>query len=303
MHKTSLEKEDNMEDKKVQSISQVAVVGSGIMGSGIAQVIAQAGYNVTIYDAYQNSLDKSFEQMKSNIQKWCDRTGKSKEAVSIMARLQKASSIEEISHVQLVIEAITEKLEAKQQLFSQLENLVDKHTILASNTSGISITKIAESCINKDRVVGTHFFNPAHKMALVEIISGDHTSLQTIDSVEEFIKSIGKDPVKVKDVPGFIVNRIITPMVNEAMLSYEHGYATKEDIDTALKKGMGHPMGPLELSDYIGLDTLLYFMDHVYEETGNEAYKPGELLRNMVRNGELGVKSGKGFYQYEKVKI
>ena len=291
-----------MKDQLSQSISRVAVIGSGIMGSGIAQFIVQSGYNVTLFDTYQSNLDKSFEQIKANIQKLCDRNGNSDEAVSIARRLKKAYSLEDIGKVDLIIEAITEKLEPKQQLFLQLETLVDRNTILATNTSGIAISKIAEPCLYKDRVVGTHFFNPVHKIQLVEIVCGGETAAYTIETVIEFIRSIGKEPVTVKDVPGFIVNRIITPMLNEAMLTYEKGIASKEDIDIAMKKAMGHPMGPLELSDYIGLDTLLYFMEHVYKETGNEAYKPGDLLRNMVENGDNGVKSGKGFYMYEKAR-
>lgn len=291
-----------MKDQLSQSISHVAVIGSGIMGSGIAQSIVQSGYNVTLFDTYQSNLEKSFEQIKANIHKWCDRNGNSEEAVSIVRRLKKAFSIEEVSKAELVIEAITEKLEPKQQLFLQLEKLVDRNTILATNTSGISISKIAEPCLYKDRVVGTHFFNPVHKIPLVEIVGGEETAAHTIETVIGFTRSISKEPVTVKDVPGFIVNRIITPMLNEAMLTYEKGIASKEDIDIAMKKAMGHPMGPLELSDYIGLDTLLYFMEHVYKETGNEAYKPGDLLRNMVENGDVGVKSGKGFYMYEKAR-
>lgn len=290
-----------MENQSHEVISTVAVIGSGIMGSGIAQAVVQSGYSVILFDMQKESLDQAFKRIQRNVSKWCEKAGKSTEADSIVNRLSKAGTIDDISGADLVIEAVTEKLEVKQSLFANLEKIVDRKAILASNTSGIAISKIAEVCINKDRVVGTHFFNPAHKMPLVEIIKGMETSEQTMDLVTNFIKSIHKSPVKSLDVPGFIVNRIVTPMLSEAIHTFEKGIATKEDIDEAMKKGMGHPMGPLELADYIGLDTILYFMDHVYEETGNEAYKPADLLRNMVKNGELGVKSGHGFYRYEKV--
>ncbi|WP_230474322.1 3-hydroxyacyl-CoA dehydrogenase family protein [Calidifontibacillus erzurumensis] len=281
--------------------SKVGVIGSGIMGSGIAQVIAQAGYSVKIFDLKKENLDQAFLLIQKNVRKWCEKKGKTAEAEMIISKLSKADHLEQFNDVDIIIEAVTEKLEVKKDLFSTLEQIVDQETILASNTSGISISKIAEGCVHKERVVGTHFFNPAHKMPLVEIIQGFETSENTITKVIDFVKTLEKSPVRCLDVPGFIVNRIVTPMLNEAIHALEKGIATKEDIDEALKKGMGHPMGPLQLADYIGLDTLLYFMDHVYKETGNEAYKPAKLLRKMVKNGEIGMKTGKGFYQYNLI--
>lgn len=290
-----------MKQYKDNSMIQVAVVGSGAMGSGIAQVCIQSGYLVTLYDINRSQLELSSAKILKKIKTWAEKNNRQDEIPVLMDRLILGSHLEDLKDADVVIEAIAERLDLKQVLFEQLENTVSSKAILASNTSGISITEIARGCKLPQRVIGTHFFNPAPVMPLVEIIQGDQTSEETIGRAIRFIESLGKNAVLSKDVPGFIVNRIITPMLNEAMLSFEKGIATKEDIDMALKKGMNHPMGPLELSDYIGLDTLLFFMDHVYVETGNEAYKPSELLRKMVEKGHLGMKSGKGFYDYGQV--
>ncbi|BAQ09072.1 3-hydroxyacyl-CoA dehydrogenase [Bacillus sp. OxB-1] len=286
--------------KKIKEITQVAVVGAGAMGSGIAQVCIQSGYSVVLYDVNESQLKLAASNVLNRIKKWAEKRNRQEELQLLEGRLIIGGRLEDIESAEIVIEAIAEQLDVKQSLFNRLEDIVSSDTILASNTSGISITDIALGCKNKERVVGTHFFNPAPIMPVVELIQGKHSSEETIKTATSFIESLEKNVVLAKDVPGFIVNRIITPMLNEAMLSYEQGISTKEDIDTALKKAMGHPMGPLELSDYIGLDTLLYFMEHVYAETGNEAYRPGEFLKELVRKGHLGLKTGKGFYEYEE---
>lgn len=290
-----------MKKKSEDPISQVAVVGSGTMGSGIAQVCIQSGYKVVLYDVDQEKSKLARIEIMQKIKRWNEkRTDKVDVHLLLQSNLEIGTTLEDLKNADIVIEAIAERLELKQVLFEKLEKVVPVTTILASNTSGISISEIAIQCKLPRRVVGTHFFNPAPVMPLVELVQGKLTSQETVKRAMNFLESLDKNVIVAQDVPGFIVNRIITPMLNEAMLSYENGFASKEDIDLALKKAMSHPMGPLELSDYIGLDTLLFFMDHVYAETGNEAYKAGKLLRKMVEKGELGMKSGKGFYQYGK---
>lgn len=288
-------------NKIKEKINQVAVVGAGAMGSGIAQVCIQSGYPVILFDVNESQLKLAASNVVKRAKKWAEKRNWQEDLSLLEDRLVIGEQLEDIKDVDFVIEAVVERLDIKQSLFNQLEDIVSSDTILASNTSGISITDIAVGCQNKGRVVGTHFFNPAPVMPIVELVQGEHSSEETLDIATAFIKSLEKNVVLAKDVPGFIVNRIITPMLNEAMLSYEQGISTKEDIDTALKKAMGHPMGPLELADYIGLDTLLYFMEHVYAETGNEAYKPCEFLKELVKKGHLGLKSGKGFYEYGEV--
>ncbi|MFS0576210.1 3-hydroxyacyl-CoA dehydrogenase family protein [Sporosarcina sp. 179-K 3D1 HS] len=281
-----------------EKINQVAVVGAGAMGSGIAQVCIQSGYSVILFDVNESQLKLAASNIVKRAKKWAEKRNQQEELPLLEERLMIGERLEDLKDADFVIEAVAERLTVKRALFSRLEDIVSSDTILASNTSGISITDIAHDCKNKERVVGTHFFNPAPVMPVVELIQGECSSKEVVEIATAFIESLEKNVVLAKDVPGFIVNRIITPMLNEAMLSYEQGISTKEDIDTALKKAMGHPMGPLELSDYIGLDTLLYFMEHVYAETGNEAYKPGEFLKELVRKGHLGLKTGKGFYEY-----
>lgn len=278
---------------------KIAVVGAGIMGSGIAQLFAQAGFTVVIYDKDQDRLNFSFEKINNNITKWCKENGEKNDQV-FLNTIIKADSIMAINDVAFVIEAVTEKLTIKQKIFSQIEEVVSDDTIIASNTSGISINNIASVCYNKDRIIGTHFFNPPVKMPLVEIINGTFTSIQTTEITKDIIHGIGKKSVIAADVPGFIVNRIITPMINQAILTCEQGIASKEDIDKAIKFGMGYPMGPLALADYIGLDTLLFFMESVYAETEDSAFKPTVSLKRLVDDNKLGVKTGIGFYNYKE---
>ncbi|HHY20502.1 MAG TPA: 3-hydroxyacyl-CoA dehydrogenase family protein [Bacilli bacterium] len=277
-----------------KAISTVGVVGSGIMGSGIAQLCAQSGYRVILHDVNQGSLEKAHERIQERLGKWAEKQGEQTKTFEIIV----GNNLEDLANTDIIIEAISEQLEAKQQLFSKLEQVVSQNTILASNTSGILISKIASVCEHRDRIIGTHFFNPAPIMPLIEVIHGPETSRQTKEIVIEFAKSLNKKPVEVQDVPGFVVNRIITPMLNEAMQTLEAGIATREDIDQAIKLSMNHPMGPLQLADYIGLDTLLHFMETAYVETGKESFKPSQLLKDLVSAGSVGIKSGKGFYEY-----
>lgn len=288
----------NMRDERV---NQVGIVGTGTMGSGIAQVCLMAGYEVTLYDLDEEKSKLAQVLIIKNIKKWASRKKIEERTVqSTINNLIIGTELMSLKDCDVIIEAIAEKLDYKRELFGKLEKVVSPTTILASNTSGISISLIAKNCEVPGRVIGTHFFNPAPIMPVVELIQGDETTPETLKETSAFIRNLQKTVVVAKDVPGFIVNRIITPMLNEAMRSYEQGVATKNDIDVAMKQAMNHPMGPLELSDYIGLDVLLNFMDHVYEETRNSAYQASDLLREMVDSGNLGVKSGKGFYKYEK---
>ncbi len=282
------------------TVKQVGVVGSGIMGSGIAQVCVQSGYRVVIHDIDTDNLNRSYYKIISNIEKWCNKYNRVEQLENLTNNLIVGVSLDDLRDSDIVIEAVTERLHVKQSLFSELEKVVTPDAILASNTSGISVTEIASACVHPNRVVGTHFFNPAPVMPLVEVIQGQSTDEETMKNVLSFVESLDKKAVRVKDVPGFVVNRIITPMLNEAMHMLEAGIASREDIDEAIKLSMRHPMGPLELSDYIGLDTLLYFMESAYVETGKESLKPCNLLKKMVSEGRLGVKTGKGFYDYQK---
>ncbi|MBO8173565.1 MAG: 3-hydroxybutyryl-CoA dehydrogenase [Bacillaceae bacterium] len=283
-----------------QTVKQVGVVGSGIMGSGIAQVCVQAGYRVVIHDIDTAGLKQSYAKIIANLEKWCHKHDQAEQMDVFTNNLIAGAALTDLQDTDIVIEAVTERLEVKQSLFCALENVVRENAILASNTSGLSVTEIASACTRPQRVVGTHFFNPAPVMPLVEVIQGEKTDDDTINRVVTFIERLNKKPIKVKDVSGFVVNRIITPMLNEAMHTLEAGIASREDIDEAIKLSMRHPMGPLALSDYIGLDTLLYFMESAYQETGKESLKPSHLLKKMVAEGHLGVKTGKGFYEYYK---
>lgn len=265
---------------------QIGVIGTGIMGTDIAHLFLLSGYPVSIYDIDEEKVKRAQEKISS----------KSKEIKE--ERLQVTTTLDDLASCQFIVEAVPENLELKQQVFQELERVVSPSAILASNTSGISISKIASVCEYPERVIGTHFFNPATKMPLVEVISGEHTVSATLEETLYIIEDIGKTPVRAKDVPGFIVNRIVTPMLNEAMHLLEDEVSTTEEIDEAIKLAMGHPMGPLQLADFIGLDTIYHFMEQTYEETKLAQFKPSDKLKEMVDNGLLGRKSGKGFYDY-----
>lgn len=271
----------------------VGVIGSGIMGRGIAETCLQAGFITKLYDIDQEALSVAVKKLQDKAHK-----NDSKLATTIQ-KLEQCEKLDGFHDCDIVIEAVVEKLEVKKETFSQIEKIVEKNTILASNTSGISITAIGSGCNEKNRVIGLHFFNPAPKMPLVEVVNGLETSIEVTNRASEFVKVLGKVPIVAKDVPGFVVNRIVTPMLNEAMHMLDNGIASITDIDEAMKLGMGHPMGPLELSDFIGLDTLLHFMENLYNQTGLDQYRPSNLLRQKVMAGHLGRKTGQGFYKYE----
>jgi 3-hydroxybutyryl-CoA dehydrogenase len=265
---------------------KIGIIGSGVMGAGIATVCITSGHYVKLFDANDASLEKAVEKMK-------------KKAGEFSSNLEPVHALTDMADCQIIIEAVPEILDLKRIIFKELEKSTNKDVILASNTSGILISDIAHYCVDKDRIIGLHFFNPPEKMPLVEMVKSDETSEEVLQISKQFILSLNKKPIKVKDSPGFVVNRIVTPLINEAITLYEKGIASMEDIDEAIKLGLGHPMGPLALADFIGLDTIYYFMENLYEQTGLEQFRPANLLIEKVENQQLGRKSGAGFYVYE----
>lgn len=280
---------------------KVCVIGAGTMGSGIAQTFAVKGAEVVLYGRRPVTLDKGYNSIIKSLTKLVDK-GRMEEANKndIVARISKTSNLEDAKDCDLIVEAIAEDMGIKKDLFGKLDSICKAETIFASNTSSLSITEVAASTNRPDRFIGMHFFNPAPVMKLVEVIRGIATSDETFNKIKEISVSIGKDPVEVKEAPGFVVNRILIPMINEAVGILAEGIATVEDIDKAMKLGANHPMGPLELADFIGNDVNLAIMECLYNETGDPKYRPHTLLRKMVRAGYLGRKTGRGFYDYTK---
>ena len=280
-------------------IQRVMVVGSGLMGSGITQVLAQTGYQVVMNDIKEEFVQRGLalitKQLDRDIQK-----GRRTEAekATIVSRIEVSTNLEDAKNVQLVIEAATENKEIKLGIFRKLDEIAPKNAILASNTSSLSITDIAAATNRPEKVIGMHFFNPVPLMKLVEVIRGLATSEETFSTVEDLAKEMKKVPVAIKDYPGFAVNRILIPMINEAIYAVYEGIVTPEGIDEVMKLGANHPMGPITLADYIGLDTCLAIMEVLYEGFGDPKYRPCPLLRKYVEAGWLGVKTGRGFYVY-----
>jgi len=290
------------------AIKNVTVIGGGLMGAGIAQVTAQSGHHVTIVDLDQKVLEKSQKSIETSLQRVAkkkfkdDNDGAQKFLTETLSRLSVTTSSDDAaSKSDLIIEAIVEKLRIKQTLFTSLDAAAPSHTIFASNTSSLPIADIALATNRKDRFVGLHFFNPVPVMKLLEVIRIPETSEDTYNSVMAWGKAIGKQTVTCKDTPGFIVNRLLVPYLMEAMRLLERGDASAEDIDIAMKLGAGYPMGPFELSDYVGLDTSKFILDGWYEKyPENPLFKPVDTLNKLVSEGKLGRKTGEGFYNYGK---
>lgn len=289
------------------AIKHVTIIGSGQMGAGIAQVAASTGHSVTLVDTNDDILKKAVKGIEGNLRrvvkkKFADKPEAGEEFMQ-KALQNVSTSTDATSVVQdsdLVVEAIVENLKIKQDLFGGLDKLAPAHTIFASNTSSLSITDIASSTTRLDRFAGIHFFNPVPVMKLVEVIGISATSQETLDSLVNFSKILGKTPVSCKDTPGFIVNRLLVPYLIEAVRMYERGDASKEHIDIAMKLGCGYPMGPFELSDYVGLDTMKFIMDHwSAANPENPFFAPSEMLNKLVAEGKWGKKTGEGFYKYK----
>lgn len=280
-------------------IQKVMVIGAGQMGSGIAQVCAMSGYEVLLHDLKDEYVEKGLGTIAKNLSRQVEK-GKmeSEEKDAILSRLTSSTNLKNAAAVDLVIEAAVENMEIKTRIFAELDEITPRHVILASNTSSLPITEIAAATKRPEKVIGMHFMNPVPVMKLVEVIRGLATADEVYQEVEKMAESLNKVPVEVNDFPGFVANRILMPMINEAIYTLYEGVATKEAIDDVMKLGMNHPMGPLTLADFIGLDTCLYIMETLHRGLGDDKYRPCPLLRKYVKAGWLGKKSGRGFYEY-----
>jgi len=280
-------------------MKKVCVLGAGTMGAGIAQAFAVKGYEVLVRDIKDEFVQKGLNGINKSLSKLVEK-GKMEEAKKeeILSKLSGTVDLNAAADCDLIVEAAVENMAIKKQIFAELDRICKPETILASNTSSLSITEVASATKRPDKVIGMHFFNPATVMKLVEIIKGMATSQETFDSIKEISLSIGKDPVEVAEAPGFVVNKILVPMINEAVGILAEGVASAEDIDKAMMLGANHPMGPLTLADLIGLDVCLAVMNVLFTETGDSKYRAHTLLKKYVRAGWLGRKSGKGFYNY-----
>lgn len=280
-------------------IQKVMVIGAGQMGSGIAQVCAMSGYEVLLHDLKDEYVEKGLGTIAKNLSRQVEK-GKmeSEEKDAILSRLTSSTNLKNAAGVDLVIEAAVENMEIKTRIFAELDEITPRHVILASNTSSLPITEIAAATKRPEKVIGMHFMNPVPVMKLVEVIRGLATGDEVYQEVEKMAESLNKVPVEVNDFPGFVANRILMPMINEAIYTLYEGVATKEAIDDVMKLGMNHPMGPLTLADFIGLDTCLYIMETLHQGLGDDKYRPCPLLRKYVKAGWLGKKTGRGFYEY-----
>ena len=291
---------ENLANKYIKLMKNISVIGSGTMGNGIAHVFAQNGFQVNLIDIKQEALDKAMATIEKNL----DRQVK-KELIDDQKKAETLKNIttytemkEGVSQADLVVEAATENVDLKLNIFKELDKACPAHTILASNTSSISITKIASYTNRAEKVIGMHFMNPVPVMKLVEVIRGYNTSDEVTQKVMDLSKKLGKIPEETNDYPGFIANRILMPMINEAIFSLFEGVAGVKEIDSIMKLGMAHPMGPLQLADFIGLDVCLSILNVLHDGLGDPKYRPCPLLINMVQAGKLGAKSGEGFYTY-----
>lgn len=280
-------------------ISKLMVIGAGQMGSGIAQVCAQAGYRVVLNDLKPEFVERGLAGINKLLTRNVDK-GRISEAQNqeILSNITTSTDLNDAGDVDLVIEAAVENMDIKTNIFAQLDEITPAHTILASNTSSLPITEIAAATKRPEQVIGMHFMNPVPVMKLVEIIRGLATADEVYQVIEDMTKTLSKVPVEVNDFPGFVSNRILMPMINEAIYTLYEGVATKEAIDEVMKLGMNHPMGPLTLADFIGLDTCLYIMETLHQGFGDDKYRPCPLLRKYVKAGWLGKKTGRGFYTY-----
>jgi len=281
------------------SIQNVMVIGAGQMGSGIAQVCAQAGFNVKLNDMKQEAYERGIANITKNLSRNVEKGRMTEDEKSqVLGHIQSSLDLKDAHDVDIVIEAAVENMEIKSTIFKTLDEVAPKHAILASNTSSLPITEIAAATKRPEQVIGMHFMNPVPVMKLVEIIRGLATTDEVYQAVEDMTVKLSKTPVEVNDFPGFVSNRILMPMINEAIFTLQEGVATKEAIDEVMKLGMNHPMGPLQLADFIGLDTCLYIMEVLHEGFGDSKYRPSPLLRQYVKAGWLGKKTGRGFYEY-----
>ncbi len=281
------------------AIEKIQVVGAGQMGSGIAQVMAQAGLEVHLSDVKKEIIEKGLENIEKNLSRSVEKERIVQEEMDeAMRRIE--SGTEYASDADLAIEAVVETIDVKREVFGALDEQLKDEAILASNTSSISITELGAQTNRPEKFIGMHFFNPVQAMKLIEIIRGIETSDETYETIHELAERLGKTPVEAQDSPGFVSNRILVPMINEAVYCLMEGVAGPEEVDTVMKLGMAHPMGPLELADFVGLDTCLHIMEVLHEGLGDDKYRPCPLLKRYVAAGRLGRKSGRGFYEYDE---